>query len=49
MPGRAQRLPRNANQVSTAFGENTQLCGLVAWFVGCWVGWIVCWFGRFVA
>ena len=25
------------------------LCGLVAWFVGCWVGWMVCWFGRFVA
>ena len=31
-------LPRMGFLVSTALGENTELCGLVAWFVGCLVG-----------
>ena len=39
-------LPRAGFLVSTALGENTELCGLVAWFVGCFVG---CWFGHVVA
>ena len=33
----------------TAIRENTELCGLVAWFVGCLVCWTVRWLGRFVA
>ena len=36
--GRAQRLPRNANQVSTACGFTQGCVVLVAWFVGCLVG-----------
>ena len=43
--GRAQRLPRNGNQISTAFGENTGLCGLgclVCWLLACLMGgWMV--------
>ena len=31
-------LPGTGFLVSTALGENTELCGLVAWFVGCLVG-----------
>ena len=38
MRGRAQRLPRNANQVSTACGITQGCVVLVAWFVGCLVG-----------
>ena len=35
---RAQRLPHNANQVSTAFGKTQGCVVLVAGFVGCLVG-----------
>ena len=38
MRGRAQRLPRNANQVSTACGITQGCVVLAAWFVGCLVG-----------
>ena len=52
MLGRAQRLPRNANQVSTAFRETLTY---VVWLLGfCWLlGWLdgfLVWpLGRFVA
>ena len=35
-------LPRTGFLVSTALGENTELCGLVAWFVGCLLAWPRC-------
>ena len=41
-------LPRTGFLVSTALGENTELCGLVAWLV-CWLGRVVAWLvGRLV-
>ena len=59
MRGRAQRLPRIANQVSTAFGENAGLLGLLVaclfnWWMDGWSvnkggrGWMHAWMHKWV-